>query len=310
MITDYNRLAGIDKIAILFTVVGEGLAVKLVKGLGEADVRRIRARAREMETISTAVKKQVIDEFYLALISKKLQTEGEGSDAKKPFAFLDELADEQLAALLEVEEARIIAMALTQVASDRQMYVMNKLTPEVRSRVLMEMGNLQDVPLEAVVNIATELEHKSHFLPRAVEFSRGGGKGIADILGQMSPEEESRFLDSVDRESPDLAKEIKKYHLTFDNILVFPDGLLRDIMNSVELDAIAMAMKGQEQAVIDKVIENLPSKKQAMFEPVEGAVPKRDVDSARKSIVDAARQMEKDGRFNLEDILGGSEMIE
>ena len=82
------------------------------------------------------------------------------------------------------------------------------------------------------------------------------------------------------------------------------------LMNSVELDAIAMAMKGQEQAVIDKVIENLPSKKQAMFEPVEGAVPKRDVDSARKSIVDAARQMEKDGRFNLEDILGGSEMIE
>lgn len=310
MITDYNRLAGIDKIAILFTVVGEGLAVKLVRGLGEADVRRIRARVREMETISTAVKKQVMDEFYLALISKKLQADGDGSDAKKPFAFIDALADEQLAALLEVEEPRIIAMALAQVSSDRQMYVMNKLSPESRSRVLMEMGNLQDVPLEAVVNIATELEHKSHFLPRAVEFSRGGGQGIADILGQMNPEEESRFLDAVDRESPDLAKEIKKYHLTFDNILVFPDGLLRDIMNSVELDAIALAMKGQEQAVIDKVIENLPQKKQAMFEPVEGPVPKRDVDSARKSIVDAARQMEKDGRFNLEDILGGSEMIE
>ena len=310
MITDYNRLAGIDKIAILFTVVGEGLAIKLVKGLSEAEVRRIRARVREMEAVSTAVKKQVVDEFHLALISKKLQSDGEGGDVKKPFTFLDALADEQLAALLEVEEPRIIAMALAQVSSERQMYVVNKLSPESRSRVLMEMGNLQDVPLEAVVNIATDLEHKSHFLPRGVEFSRGGGQGIANILGQMNPEEESRFLDAVDRESPDLAKEIKKYHLTFDNILVFPDGLLRDIMNSVELDAIALAMKGQDQAVIDKIIENLPQKKQAMFEPVEGPVPKRDVDSAKKSIVDAARQMEKDGRFHLEDILGGSEMVE
>jgi len=49
----------------------------------------------------------------------------------------------------------------------------------------------------------------------------------------------------------------------------------------------------------------LPKKKQAMFEPVAGAVPKRDVDTARKSIVQAAKQMERDGAFKLEDLLGG-----
>ena len=42
-----------------------------------------------------------------------------------------------------------------------------------------------------------------------------------------------------------------------------------------------------------------------MFEPVEGAVPKRDVDDARKKVVAAAKQMEKDGEFKLEDLLGG-----
>ena len=31
-------------------------------------------------------------------------------------------------------------------------------------------------------------------------------------------------------------------------------------MNSVELDALAMAMKGIEQEIVDKVIGNLPSK--------------------------------------------------
>ena len=47
-----------------------------------------------------------------------------------------------------------------------------------------------------------------------------------------------------------------------------------------------------------------------MYEPVEGAVSKKDVDNARKEIVDAAKQMEKDGEINIEDILSGGEMVE
>jgi flagellar motor switch protein FliG len=47
-----------------------------------------------------------------------------------------------------------------------------------------------------------------------------------------------------------------------------------------------------------------------MYEPVEGAISKREVDKARKNIVTAAKQMEKDGTFNLEDLVGGGEMVE
>ena len=81
-------------------------------------------------------------------------------------------------------------------------------------------------------------------------------------------------------------------------------------MNAVDLDAVAMALKGMEQSLTDKVINVLPKKKQAMFEPVEVSVPKRDVDSARKSIVSAAKQMERDGAFKLEDLLGGGDTVE
>ena len=76
------------------------------------------------------------------------------------------------------------------------------------------------------------------------------------------------------------------------------------------MDTIALALKGRNQQDVDKVINNLPQKKQAMYEPVENAVPKRDVDQAKKAIVEAARQMEKDGKFTLEDILGSSDMVE
>ena len=35
MINDYNSLSGLQKVAVLFSVVGEGLALSLVKGLSK-----------------------------------------------------------------------------------------------------------------------------------------------------------------------------------------------------------------------------------------------------------------------------------
>ena len=310
MITEYYQLAGIDKVAVVFSIIGENVAVKLLKGLDETDVQRIRARSREMEQVSTALKKQIMDEFYLSVISQKLKSESE-PESKKPFDFIEEIADEQLIALLEVEEPSIIAIALAQVSAERQMKVLTRLSPEVKGNVLMKLGSLNNVPLEGIVNVASQLRTKSLYLPKAVEFTRSGGKDVADILGQMTPFEEEQYLDTIAREDPELAAEIKKYHLTFDDILAsFPENLLRDLMNSVELDAIAMALKGRSQDQVDKILENLPQKKQAMYEPVEGAVAKNDVDKAQKSIVVAARQMEKDGRFSLEEVLGSAEMVD
>ena len=310
MITEYYQLAGIDKVAVVFSIIGENVAVKLLKDLDETDVQRIRARSREMEQVSTALKKQIMDEFYLSVISQKLKSESE-PESKKPFDFIEELADEQLIALLEVEEPSIIAIALAQVSAERQMKVLTRLSPEVKGNVLMKLGSLNNVPLEGIVNVAAQLRTKALYLPKAVEFTRSGGKDVADILGQMTPFEEEQYLDTIAREDPELAAEIKKYHLTFDDILAsFPENLLRDLMNSVELDAIAMALKGRSQDQVDKILENLPQKKQAMYEPVEGAVAKNDVDKAQKSIVDAARQMEKDGRFSLEEVLGSAEMVD
>ena len=311
MITDYYRLSGLQKVAILFSVLGESLALTLVTGLTKTEIRKIRAAMRDMDSVSFSVKKRVIEEFYFSFVSEKFQAADDSDEPKRPFEFLDSLTDEQLVALLAAEEPRVVAVILAQVSAERRIKVMDRMQPEDKGRVLIEMGNLKDVPLEAVVNVATDLKEKSHFLPRTVEFSRGGGKDIAEILGEMSPADEEKYFEAINRESPELAKEIQKYHLTFENIFdYFPDNLIRDIMNTVELDTVAMALKGMSEEVEKRVLENLPQKKQAMYEPVEGAVVKREVNAARKEIVNTARQMEKDGAFKLADFIEGGDMVE
>ncbi|MDP7072475.1 MAG: FliG C-terminal domain-containing protein, partial [Candidatus Marinimicrobia bacterium] len=305
-----NQLSGLQKVAILFSTLGESLALTLVKDLSKTDIRKIRSAIREMDDVAFSVKKRVMEDFYFNFVSEKFE-EDDSDEPQKPFAFLSEITDEQLVALLSTEAPRVIAIILAQVPNERKTAVMARLEGDVRNAVLRNMGNLQDVPLQAIVNIATRLKKNSQVLPKTVEFSRGGGKEVADLLGEMTPEEEKQFLDALTVDDPELAEEVRKYHITFDAIFeLFPDNIIRDLMNSVELDVVALALKGISEDISSRVIENLPQKKQAMYEPVEGAVSKREVDGARKSVVQAAKQMEKDGAYNLEDFVGGSEMVE
>ena len=306
MISDYNRLSGLQKVAILFSVLGESLALNLVKDLDKTEIRKIRAAKRGVEQVAFTVKKQVMEEFYFAFVSEKFQENDESDEPKKPFAFLEDLTDEQIIAMLTTETPRVIAISIAQLPGEKRMKVLSRIDEEVKGRVLLNIGNLNDIPLEAVVQIANRLQKKAKQLPKTVAFSRGGGKDLADILGSMDPEEEELFMTNLEQENPEMAEEVKRYRITFDTIFeIFPDNLLRDLMNAVDLDAVAMALKGMDQTISDRVVGILPKKKQAMYEPVEGAVPKREVENARKSIVQSAKQMESDGAFKLEDLLGG-----
>lgn len=310
MITDYQKLSGLQKVAILFSVLGESLALTLVKDLDKTEIRKIRATMRDVESVAFSVKKRVMEEFYFSFVSEKFQEE-ESDEPKKPFEFFTNLTDEQIVALLIPEDTRVIAIAVAQLPGEKRVLVLDRLGAEKKGKVLLQIGELKDIPLEAIVQIANKLKKKSQVLPKTVKFSRGGGKQIADILGEMNPEEEKQFLESLARDNPDLAEEVKKYHLTFESLFtILSDSLLRDLMNSVELESLSLALKGMPENIVERVISILPKKKQAMYEPVEGAVAKREVDQARKSIVKNAKQMEKDGAFNLEDLIGGGEMVE
>ena len=311
MINDYHMLSGLQKVAILFSVVGESLALSLVKGLSKTNIRKIRSTVREMDAVSYSVKKRVMEEFYFGFLSEQFETVDKEDGPIQPFEFLKDLNEEQLNALVENEDSPVIAMIMAQLEPDQRMKILDKVDPKIKGQILLELGSLEDIPLEGVIEVAARMKEKATYLPRTTEFSRGGGKEIAEIIGNMDAAEEEKYLQTLQNENPELFKEVKKYHLTFDDILEkFPDNVKRDLFNGIELDALALALKGLDKEIVDKIIDSLPGKKQAMFEPVEGAVAKREVEGARKQVVAGAKKLADDGTINLEDMLSGGEMVE
>ena len=78
MVNDYHMLSGLQKVAILFSVVGESLAMSLIKGLSKTEVRKIRSTVRSMGTVSFLVKKRVMEEFYFGFLAEQDEAKEEG----------------------------------------------------------------------------------------------------------------------------------------------------------------------------------------------------------------------------------------
>ena len=78
-------------------------------------------------------------------------------EPKKPFEFLNELTSEQLIALVASEDSRVVAIALAQLEGEKRTAILNRLDEAQKRDVLLSIGNLNDVPLEAVVQIAKKL---------------------------------------------------------------------------------------------------------------------------------------------------------
>ena len=167
----------------------------------------------------------------------------------------------QLFYLLVNESSRVIALGIAQVSDAQKRDFFAKLEdPIQKNEIIMEIGNLDNIPLEAVVTIANDLKQKIAFLPAPKQFSRGGGESMAKILSQMDPDEAQQYLDQIQVDDIELYEAIKQYYLTFDDLLNMPEHLMKDFWMSPDIDpdSLAKALRSYDEEVIKTVTDFLP----------------------------------------------------
>ena len=65
MVNDYNSLSGLQKVAVLFSVVGEGLSLSLVKWHSKTEIRKLDQRFRQWGLFLSMLKKELWKNFTL-----------------------------------------------------------------------------------------------------------------------------------------------------------------------------------------------------------------------------------------------------
>ena len=304
-------LSGYDKAAIIFDILGDSLSINMFKDIPETEFYKIRDHAKTLKnTVPTAVKKEVLEDYYFKMLSKDKYKDQTSSE--KMFEFLEALDDEQLFVLLSPEKPRVIALALEQIDNEKRMTFLAKIDVEKQNKIVLQTGDLKDIPLEAIIHTAKELKKKSAFLPEPVEFSRGGGKSVSEMLGKMPEDDAKKYLEQIKLDNPDLLNEVKKYFLLFDDVVTMPDGIAATFWGDPEIDLeiMATALADSETETVEKLQAYLPGKKQAMFTPKkeEDNVSKRDIDEAKAKIKDQLQKKIESGDLNIEDVLATPEV--
>ena len=156
---DYNSLAGLDKAAVLFQILGEPLAVSFFTDLAKEEILKIRVRSSELSgQVPTVIKKQILDEYSFLMLQDRYRKSK--PDSIKLFEFLDELSKEEIFYLLSKEKPIVTALAIDQVEESVRNNFIGRLDPKTKNNVILELGNLHSLPLEMIVNIARELQKK------------------------------------------------------------------------------------------------------------------------------------------------------
>ena len=308
-----DELTGYDKAAIIFDILGDSLSINMFKDIPESEFYKLRDHAKTLRNdVPTSVKKEVLEDYYFKMLSNEKFKDQTSSE--KMFEFLEGLDDEQLFALLSPEKPRVIALALEQVDNEKRMTFLSKVDSEKQNKIVLQTGDLKDIPLEAIIHTAKELKKKSAFLPAPVEFSRGGGKSVADMLAKMSEDDAKNYLEQMKLDSPDLLNDVKKYFLLFDDVIAMPEGIAATFWGDPEIDleVMALALADSDTEKIEKLQGYLPGKKQAMFTPktAEDNVAKREIDEAKAKIKDQLQKKIESGDINIEDVLAAPEVEE
>ena len=145
------------------------------------------------------------------------------------------------------------------------------------------------------------------------EFTRGGAKSIATILNQMGTEEAEQYLEQIANEDAELYTEIKKYFLSFDDLLEMPDHMMKIYWRNPEIESedLSKAVKGYDSSVVENILTYLPKRKQKMFEPFEQPLAKKEAEKAQLIFVALAKKMGENDELNLEELMqDADDMIE
>jgi flagellar motor switch protein FliG len=209
-----------------------------------------------------------------------------------------------VADLVRNEHPQIVAIVLAYLDSDQAAEVLPQLPERMRSDVLMRIARLDGIQPAALRELDEIMEKQFSGNNNIKSSSVGGVKKAANILNLMDSTMEQAISGKISEIDGELAGRIQELMFVFDDLGNVDDRGIQTLLREIGTDTLAMALKGAEPKVKDKIIKNMSQRAgQMLLEDMEAKGPARvaDVEAAQKEILAAARRLAEAGTI----VLGG-----
>ncbi len=132
--------------------------------------------------------------------------------------------------------------------------------------------------------------------------SVGGVVAAAKIMNFTKTEIEGAIMGSMESADQDLAQRIQDNMFVFDNLVGIDNKSIQVLMRNIETDMLMTALKGADEEVKDKFLENMSKRAAEMFlDDMEAKGPIRlsEAEEAQKQILRQARKLSDAGEIVL-----------
>lgn len=321
------------KAAIFLLTMGSEKAAKILKHLSEEDIEDITMEIANIRTISEEDREMALHEFSDMMKAKQFISRGGIEYAKevlekalgseraleiierlttnlqvKPFDFMKKADMVQLVNFLQNEHPQTIALILAYLDPKQSSQILISLPEDLQADVVKRLSLLERASPEIVKQVERMLEKRmSTFVGQ--DFSNVGGIDVAvEMMNALDRSTEKRILDSLQKTDPDLSEEIKKKMFVFDDIIKLDDRSIQMVFREVDTHDLALAIKGANDEVKNKVMKNMSKRAAALLEDelkYMGPVRVKDVETSQQKIVAIIRKLEDAGEIVISH--GGSE---
>jgi len=332
---ELEGLTSIQRAAVLMLLLGEQEAANIISYLDPKEVQPLGAAMVSVADISQEAISAVLDDFIATI--KKQTTLGLGvneyvetvlhralgpdkaasvlgrimpGQSSKGLEVLRWMDARAIADMIRGEHPQVIAIILSVLESNVSADVLNFLPPEARPEIVTRVATLDTVPPSAMQELEQVMQRQFSSSSSSVSSSLGGVKAAAQILNFTKTTPLAGIMTGVTTIDSELAQKIQDNMFTFDNLVTCDNRSIQALMRAVQPDMLMVALKGADEGVKSKFLDNMSSRARGMFlDDMEAKGPLRmtEVEDAQKKVMRAARKLSEKGELILAS--GGADFV-
>jgi len=319
---------GARKAAVLLIQMGRERASVVLSHLSEPEVEAISAEIARLESIGADESSQVLAEFRDMMTARAHIAQGgmqmaqhlleqslgeeraseimgrlKAASVKMPFQRLQDIDPAQLLSFIVDEHPQVIALVVAHLNPDRASMLLSGLAPDQQAQVAHRIAVMDQTSPDLIRAVEATLERKLSSVLQPVEMSRVGGVDpLVSILNRSDRSTERQIVEGLEALDAALADEVKSRMFMFEDITSIDDRSVQLVLREVDMNNLAMALKGVSEGVRSKITGNLSERAgENLLEEVEllGAVRMAQVEEAQQAIIRTIRSLEEKGQLLL-----------
>jgi flagellar motor switch protein FliG len=321
-------LTGVRKAAIMLMAIGEAHAAALFKFLQEDEIESLAREIASLGGVPTALGERVLTEVHQMTVAteyiaaggvdhaRRLLTATLGPESARRildrvmksftknagFTTLEKANSQQLGKFMLGEHPQTIALILAHLNAGSGAQLVAQLPEDMRADVLMRMATLEEISPEVISRISTVIDQRLKSLGGPSREQRGGVRAVAELFNRLDRGVSRAALERIERDSSEMALQIRNFMFTFDDLSQIDDAGIREIVNRADKKGLTAALKGATEEIRQRFFKNMSKRAGDMLkEEMElmGAVRLRDVEKAQQDIVGITRKLEEEGLITI-----------